>query len=151
MLSWMPSGELKQDGEWRCPDAWQNLLKHHLQRHPPLWREMEHARLQTALTGRVLLRSEGPWPLDRPMLECLADSWLRVTACWLNQNQMRMRQLVHRRGLAAVTETHLDICLPLEESDLNIRRLALDLDPGWVSWLGRVIQYHYLHREPDDA
>ena len=85
------------------------------------------------------------------MLECLADSWLRVTSYWLNQHQLRLRKLVQRRGLTAVTETHLDICLPLEESDLNIRRLALDLDPGWVPWLGRVIQYHYLHREPADA
>jgi hypothetical protein len=28
--------------------------------------------------------------------------------------------------------------------DMTVRRAGLDLDPGWVPWLGRVVQFHYL-------
>jgi hypothetical protein len=27
---------------------------------------------------------------------------------------------------------------------LEIRLAGLDLDPGWVPWLGRVVSFHYL-------
>ncbi len=151
MLSWLSPGDPSLSGSWHCPGAWQGLLENHWQRHPPQWQMIGQARLQSTLTGRVLLSAEGPWPLAQPMLLCLADSWLRVTARWLNQQGLRLRWLVERSGVVAVTETHIDVCLPLEQSDLRLRRYALDLDPGWVPWLGRVIQYHYLRREPADA
>jgi len=27
-----------------------------------------------------------------------------------------------------------------------VRRLGLDLDPGWLPWFGRVVRFHYLPR-----
>ncbi len=37
----------------------------------------------------------------------------------------------------------LDIHLPQAELDIAVRRAALDLDPGWVDWLGTVVRFHY--------
>jgi len=54
-----------------------------------------------------------------------------------------MRQLVSRRALISVTNTHLDATFAPEQADIRLRLLALDVDPRWVPWLGRVIQYHY--------
>jgi hypothetical protein len=41
------------------------------------------------------------------------------------------------------TETHLDLDLETKDVDPAIRLAGLDLDPGWVSWLGRVVTFHY--------
>lgn len=44
------------------------------------------------------------------------------------------------------TASHLDIDLPLASVRLPVRQVALDLDPGWVPWLGRVVRFHYRER-----
>jgi hypothetical protein len=36
----------------------------------------------------------------------------------------------------------------LAAADVRVRRSGLDIDPGWVPWLGRVVRFHYLH--PDE-
>ena len=43
------------------------------------------------------------------------------------------------------TETHVDLHLDCGTVDLAVRRAGLDFDPGWVPWLGRVVQFHYDH------
>lgn len=42
------------------------------------------------------------------------------------------------------TPSHLDLDMPLGGVRLEVRRVALDLDPGWVPWLGRVVSFHFL-------
>ncbi len=37
----------------------------------------------------------------------------------------------------------LDIHLDLDDVDLTVRRAGLDLDPGWVPWLGTVMRFRY--------
>lgn len=68
------------------------------------------------LTSRIegLYRRDGPWPLP---LAQPARLW--------------------------ATETHLDLDLETTEVDLPLRLSGLDLDPGWVPWLGRVVRFHY--------
>lgn len=39
--------------------------------------------------------------------------------------------------------THLDCHYPLSAVRLSVRRAGLDLNPGWVPWLGRVVTLHY--------
>lgn len=53
------------------------------------------------------------------------------------------RQALLRPGYAAVTATHLDITLDLDAVHLPERRAGLDLTPGWVPWLGRVVALHF--------
>ena len=42
------------------------------------------------------------------------------------------------------TPSHLDLDLPLAAVRIAVRRVALDVDPGWVPWLGRVVALRYL-------
>jgi hypothetical protein len=42
------------------------------------------------------------------------------------------------------TRTHVDVLFPAAAADVRIRAAALDTNPGWVPWLGRVVQFHYL-------
>jgi hypothetical protein len=56
---------------------------------------------------------------------------------------MRLRELVLRPGSVSITPTHVDVFLPLDQVDVRVRRAGLDLDPGYVAWLDRVIQFHY--------
>jgi hypothetical protein len=72
--------------------------------------------LLARLVGRIegLYRPDGPWPLP----------------------------LAQPARLCA-TETHLDLDLETAEVDLAVRLSGLDLDPGWVPWLGRVVRFHY--------
>lgn len=41
------------------------------------------------------------------------------------------------------TSSHLDIHYPLHSVDLEVRRVALDINPGWLPWLGHVVNFHY--------
>ena len=40
-------------------------------------------------------------------------------------------------------ETHLDLDLLVSRVDIGIRRAGLDIDPGWVPWLGRIVAFRY--------
>jgi hypothetical protein len=73
-------------------------------------------QLLAALVCRIetLYRPSGPWPLP---LAQPARLW--------------------------ATETHLDLDLEYADVDLALRLSGLDLDPGWVPWLGRVVTFHY--------
>lgn len=42
-----------------------------------------------------------------------------------------------------LTRTHVDVHLEVDAPDMAVRLAGLDLDPGWVPWLGRVIAFHY--------
>lgn len=57
-----------------------------------------------------------------------------------------LHDLIVRPGRIVVTPLHLDIFFELSTVDLRIRRAGLDLDPGWVPWLGRVLRFHYVER-----
>jgi len=37
----------------------------------------------------------------------------------------------------------IELVLPLDSVDTSVRRLGLDLDPGWLPWLGRVVKIRY--------
>ncbi|MEZ4771289.1 MAG: hypothetical protein R2844_23080, partial [Caldilineales bacterium] len=52
--------------------------------------------------------------------------------------------LLLRSGQVRATRTHLDLYLPLDAASLPVRQSGLDLDPGWVPALGRVVQFHFV-------
>jgi hypothetical protein len=49
-----------------------------------------------------------------------------------------------RPGRIATTRTHLDVVFELRAADIRVRRAGLDINPGWVPWLGRVVTFYYL-------
>lgn len=52
--------------------------------------------------------------------------------------------LFERPGRVETSVGHVDVCLPMSAVSLDVRRAGLDVDPGWVPWLGRVVRFHYL-------
>lgn len=40
--------------------------------------------------------------------------------------------------------THLDVDYPLAAVRVEVRLVGLDVNPGWVPWLGRVVSFRYL-------
>jgi hypothetical protein len=58
------------------------------------------------------------------------------------------RRLVRRPALVHATRTHIDLCFDARWVELEVRLAGLDLDPGWVPWLGRVVSFHYDEAQP---
>lgn len=65
------------------------------------------------------------------------DRWLRRTA------RIRLVDVATRPGWILSAGEHLRLRYRLDDADIRLRRHALDLDPGWVAWLGQVVHYHY--------
>jgi hypothetical protein len=51
-----------------------------------------------------------------------------------------------RPGRIAVTRTHVDVILDLEQIELAVRITGLDQNPGWVRGLGRIVSFHFEDR-----
>lgn len=65
------------------------------------------------------------------------DRWLRRRA------HLRLADIARRPGWLAGEGEGIDVRFPLDAADIRLRRHALDVDPGWVGWLGRVVRYRY--------
>src|SRR6185503_18490440 len=91
-------------------------------------------------------------------LECrdgqvlLLDSWLTAMRRWSRRYaRIGLRDLVCRPGRISVTNTHIDAVFDHRVADVRIRKAGLDLDPGWIPWLGRVVSFHYQYGECVDG
>ena len=63
--------------------------------------------------------------------------WCRLRA------RIGLADLVRRPGRVIATRTHIDVFFDPRHVEMRVRRAGLDLDPGWVPWLGRVVLFHY--------
>jgi hypothetical protein len=78
------------------------------------------------------------------LIAAVAGAWLAATRRWLRRRaRIGLSDLVLRPATLALTPTHADVHFDLAHADLRVRRAGLDLDPGWVPWLGRVLRFHY--------
>lgn len=66
-----------------------------------------------------------------------ARRWLRRVA------RLGLADLVLRPARLSVSATHVDVHFRLGDCDIRVRRVGLDLDPGWLPWFGRVVAFHY--------
>ena len=79
------------------------------------------------------------------VLKSLCRHWSKTLRRWsLGPGRLTLATLVRRPGAVVSHRTHLDLYFNHRQADIRVRRLGLDLDPGWVSWLGLVVQVHYL-------
>ena len=70
--------------------------------------------------------------------------WLYAIACYTRLYAgMNIRQIVCRNGKLSITPTHVDLFYTMNQIDINIRMAGIDIDPGWVNWLGKVITIYY--------
>jgi hypothetical protein len=72
--------------------------------------------------------------------------WARAVRMWCRKYaRLTVAEIVSRRGRVYATPTSIDIALPMSTVDVRIRRVGLDIDPGYVPWLARVVHFHYHH------
>jgi hypothetical protein len=65
------------------------------------------------------------------------DRWLRRTA------RISVSETVRRRGWIIADAERISVRFRLDDADIRLRRRALDIDPGWVPWLGLTVGYVY--------
>ena len=71
----------------------------------------------------------------------------RITA-WLDEaapdlTPPRTEAVCRRTGQLHIAPGWIELRLPLASVDTAVRRLGLDLDPGWLPWLGCVVSIRY--------
>jgi hypothetical protein len=49
-----------------------------------------------------------------------------------------------RPARLAVSRTHVDLYMPLAQASIEVRRIGLDVDPGWMPDLGHIVLFHYV-------
>jgi hypothetical protein len=54
-----------------------------------------------------------------------------------------LRRIVARPGRILITRTHVTAVFDLKTVRLDARKAGLDLDPGWLPHLGRVVRFEY--------
>jgi hypothetical protein len=103
------------------------------------------------LRGALQLAQPEPddalWSLPEPGLPLpVGELWrplLRAHHCSRRLTTLSLRNLVRRPARVALTDTHVDVFFRPGDADLRIRRAGLDVDPGWVPWLQRVVTFHF--------
>jgi hypothetical protein len=74
--------------------------------------------------------------------------WHAMLGRWLRRyTGVSLAELIRRPGQLAATSTHLEVTWPLRTIDVRIRAAGLDVDPGWVPWLGRVVTFRYVEED----
>lgn len=97
-----------------------------------------------ALEALIGAAPEHAWPLHAGSLHALRDAFARRAARYCRRELgMSLHTLVLRPALVSASATHLDVTYPLRMADARIRIAGLDIDPGWVPTLGRVVAFHY--------
>ncbi len=96
-----------------------------------------------AFCGGALPTAE-PSPATLAAAERVAAEWER----WLARKarelpEPRVLAVCQRPGRLRMEPGWIELHLSLDQVDTAIRRLALDLDPGWLPWLGCVVRIVY--------
>jgi len=107
--------------------------------YPELWQQL------VTKSGRPLIAYADKTKAFRSIQ---LDELIKITHLIVNLYlrrfcEMSLRELLHQSGHVSITPTHWDVQFYINQTDLRLRRTALDSDPGWVPWLGRVLKFHY--------
>ena len=90
---------------------------------------------------------EPPSPAERAALDRHAQRWAAATLARLGKQadpaDGELLELCRRRALILADPGWIEVELELAEVDLEVRCAGLDLDPGWLPWLGVVLRYRY--------
>ena len=87
--------------------------------------------------------AEGP-ALDTPEQAAIQAFVVGVERWLARYTNLTVSTLVRRGATLSATRTHVDLVFRLDDADPEVRRPALDLNPGYVRWLGQVVTFHYL-------
>lgn len=69
-------------------------------------------------------------------ITALAQQWYGAANLWQPSLLMLPAHIRY-------SPSHVDMHVPVASVQLNIRLAGLDINPGWLPWLGRVVQFHF--------
>ena len=75
-----------------------------------------------------------------------ARAWAQAAAARLHRDEdpaIVVAGVTDRPGRIEREPGWVDVHLALADVDVDVRRAGLDLDPGWVPWLGCVVRFRY--------
>ncbi len=85
--------------------------------------------------------------LEQLALEHHAARWAEATAGRLGRPHHDpfdvVAEIAFRRGEVLAQNGWIEVHLSLRDVDVDVRRAGLDIDPGWVPWLGVVVRFVY--------
>jgi hypothetical protein len=88
-----------------------------------------------------------PSPIESGRLAEHARRWAELTAARLDRSDepplVVAQDLAGRPGVVVGQPGWIEIHLSLQGVRLDVRRAGLDLDPGWLRWLGAVVSFVY--------
>jgi len=81
----------------------------------------------------------------REQIEILAEQWYGKAGVW-------RPSLMLLPATISYNASHIDMHTAMSSVRLDLRLAGLDINPGWLPWLGRVVQFHFdqnggLHHE----
>jgi hypothetical protein len=76
----------------------------------------------------------------------IVTAWVTATRRWCRRYaHAGLHRVVCRPARVRTTATHVDVSFDHRDADASMRRAGLDIDPGWVPWFSRVVQFHYVY------
>jgi hypothetical protein len=77
----------------------------------------------------------------------IAGRWAQAAASALgrpeDEGAAAVRALAARRGTVVFAPGWIEVVFALDDVDVDVRVAGLDLNPGWIPWLGCVLRYRY--------
>ncbi|MFK0044418.1 hypothetical protein ACIQU4_09980 [Streptomyces sp. NPDC090741] len=98
----------------------------------------------------ALLRAPAATPREQDAVDALAADWARATAARLGDERYAqdpfgaVLAVARRPGRITAETGWIEAVLAVADTDPALRRAGLDLDPGWLGWLGAVVRYRYV-------
>jgi hypothetical protein len=88
-----------------------------------------------------------PTSIEQAALGNHASHWAGATAVRIGRPHHEpfdvVAEIAFRRGEVIAETGWIEVHLDLSDVDVDLRRAGLDIDPGWVPWLGVVVRYVY--------
>ncbi|WP_367156136.1 hypothetical protein [Methylomonas sp. HYX-M1] len=96
---------------------------------------IDYIAVQLGCRSRAELARLPPLPDSAQVLD-LAWRWYGKAEVW-------HPALLHLPAQIYYTSSHLDLYAAMSAIRLPVRLAGLDVDPGWLPWLGKVVAFHY--------
>jgi len=79
-----------------------------------------------------------------PILQAWLGRVIGFVRYWLRQiSGLSPQELLHIIGRVTATYTHVDLFMAMETTDIRIRKVGLDRNPGWMPDFGYIIFFHF--------
>jgi hypothetical protein len=106
--------------------------------------------LHVPVDGPVMSVMTAGEPLKEiaPTTQAAANRLVAQWAQWLDETlpdapEPRVQWVCHRPGRLQIEPGWIELHLDMDQIDTRLRRIGLDLDPGWVPFIGAVVRICY--------